>query len=136
MKLELAFFAKALELGDNGTFSVLVGGLNGLDITRTPFTLPSLSLLLRFVAESNDDVGSHDLRVEMYGSDGEKYPSELTTTFVLGRKEKELDPFPSSTLLLVFPNLEFRRAGKHEFRVSVKNQFIGALPLFVRACGG
>ncbi len=83
MKLEHAFFARAVEIDARGVFSVLSGGLNTVEAAELPYTIPTLSLLIRIGAETAADTGQFRLLLQMFDPDGTECFEKAEMPFTL-----------------------------------------------------
>jgi hypothetical protein len=125
MKLDFAIFAKAAVLEPSGVFSVLAGGLDVLEVPCLPAVVPSLCLLVRILAESNDEQGVHRLRVEAFDPDGQRAAVEADSTFRLPPGDGEFAALPKATVIFTMQDLQLPRVGRYTFRVFIDGNRTG-----------
>src|SRR5437016_2302185 len=131
MRVENAFLAQSISLNPDGTFFVFNGGVNLADASTLPSTLSALSALLQLVAESEDEVGEHRVRIRVIGPNQQQMaPPEHVFRF-----EKKSE-FPWSDPKFIFvadlQGMPVNTEGVHEIRLEVDGRAVKSLSLFVR----
>jgi len=133
MELEYSFCAKYGEVGADGFFAIIGGGLDRINGPQLPVVIPSMAVVMRISVSPEEFQTDHRLRVELFDSCEQRLPLEVEfpvphTSPIPGEAEREA----TFSCAICMSNLTFPVAGDYEFRISVDEQLLGITPLYIR----
>ena len=133
MKLEDIFFARFAELGPDGLFTVVGGGLNKINADGFPSSWGILFLLTRVRLTPEEAQAQHTTAVVRETPDGQIEPIGEESPMM--RLPPTADIGPDGRLSLSFcvclVNLVFLTPGVYKYRFKIDGQEFGAAELLV-----
>lgn len=132
MRLDFAFFAKAVEFDSTGgAFHSLYSGIEQIFVQSIPATIPSLGLVLRIVSDRPDEAGEHELGLEIYDPDGQRHEVSTRAKFRMPT-DNERAPLPAKAVVaFVMQGFELPKVGTYEFRVLLGGVSFGSILLLI-----
>ncbi len=132
MRLAYAFIANAAEFTPNdGRLWVLGGDFDTITTVEIPATHPSMTLVVKILAQPTECQREHRLRIELIDSDGVQVHPEITGLFTpLVRQEYPHRPVGVG-MALTFLQLRLPQYGDYAFHILVDDLELGTLPLYI-----
>ncbi len=136
MDLRFAFVANSAEVGPDGRFFVLGGGIDGISLREVPTVYPALAILCRIHFLQVECGLEHRIRLSITNPDGTVGPvlPECATTpiaMVPGHEDRGANLDVAFNLF----GLPLPQEGEYGFHFVVDDIDIGAHSFFVRALG-
>jgi hypothetical protein len=133
MKLEDIFFARYAEIGPDGLFTTVGGGVNKIRAGGFPWSWGVLFLLVRIRLTREEAQGQHMTAVERETPNGQVEPIGAESPMLPVPPWADLGP--DGRLSLAFNvclmNLIFPEAGVYSYRFKIDGQEIGVAQLLV-----
>jgi hypothetical protein len=131
MDLDFAFLAKSAEVGGEGTFHVLGGGIHLIRVKSVPFQLPAFAVVASFNFQPEECGGQYQVQLSAMrpdGSDGGLSGNvDLRPT-----NTAELPDFGSTLAVAVSVfGLELPQEGRYTINFSFGGCIVGAIQFFV-----
>jgi hypothetical protein len=133
MKVDYAFCAKYAEVGSDGLFSSIGGGLEVIQPNQLPGAIPTITLVFRVAIPLEECQSSHQLCVELFGPTKEKLPLEVEIPVAaIGPRVDVPELTPAFCCAINMANVLISLPGDYEFRISADGKAIGAAVLYVQ----
>lgn len=115
MRLLFTILGKYAEILDDGTFTVVGGGMEGIIARHFPITIPSLSLLAKLATDPND-IGAYKLAVLLVNPAEQIVgPPLAVIPFAASSDPAEYEQL----FLFRLHGLEIHQPGIHQFRINL-----------------
>jgi hypothetical protein len=133
MELEDIFLARFAELGPDGLFTAVGGGLNRINAGRFPWSWGFLFLLARYRLSLEEAQRRHTLAIEREfpGGQVESISPEFPMVQLATPAETGPDGRVGFGLSYCLVNLIFPQAGVYKYRLKIDGQRIGEAKLLV-----
>jgi len=130
MRLNYAFTATAAEFTPaDGRVWVLGGDYDTVSVPAFPVSIPSITVVMKFLLEPSECEIPHNLRVELLDSDGNRVREPFIQTFASPRNQAAPGRAAGSGFVLNMPDTLFGAAGDYSFRILVDDHELGSIPL-------
>src|SRR5262245_12456575 len=118
MKLEDIFFARFAELGPDGLFTAIGGGLNRINAGGFPWTWGLLFLVVRIRLTTEEAQGQHTTAVERETPNGQIEPIEPESPMMTMPATADVGPDGrvGLTFIVCLVNLAFPESGVYKYR--------------------
>src|SRR4051794_30106552 len=119
MELRFAFVANSAEVGPDGRFFVLGGGIDGIGVPSVPCIFPALTLLIRVHFWREECREAYQLHISMMNPDGTDSPIAATVTGP--QQVQTMEGFEelgaNLDVAVNLFNIPFTQTGIHAFRI-------------------
>jgi hypothetical protein len=132
MELKYVFCAKFADIGPDGLFAAIGGGLDSVAVPQLPAIIQALSVVGCVTVPLEEVHGGHRMRIEMFGPTGDRHPVEIEFPVTVQVNTDEPRRAPRWTFAIGLQNVVFGMEGRHEFRLSVDGNPLGIVPLHMK----
>ncbi len=127
MQLGFAFFARSGEMNQDGIFSVLGAGLDGVRVPEVPGVIPHLCLVVRVLLGEKESGVEHRFQVQVFTPSGTEVPGERPE--VPFSASEAPGAYTKFNCLVTFMAMPIPEAGAYQFRLLVDGQLLHTLQL-------
>jgi hypothetical protein len=133
MKLEDIFLARFAELGPDGLFTVVGGGMDRINVGGFPWSWGFLFLVVRIRLTTEEAQTEHRTAVERETPDGQIEPIGADSPMMPLPPTADLGPdgLVGLTFTVCLVNLFFPKAGVYKYRFKIDGQEVGVAKLLV-----
>jgi hypothetical protein len=131
MELVYAFCAKFADIGPDGFFSVLGGGIDSVNVAQLPTIISAIAVVGGVSVPLEECQGDHRLQIELVGPTGDRNPLEIDFPMDLRPRPDAPPRDPRMSFAVSLQNLVFGVDGRHEFRILVDKRQLGVIPFYV-----
>jgi len=132
MDITLALLADAANTTANGKLNVL-GVFSQIGASKFPYTHPSLTLVLKFVADAVEAGQRKEIAIHLVDADGQRL-HQITLNTQVPASQRPGKPIEVLTNIGI-GNLKFERPGDYEFKVVINGDHRASIPLAVGEAG-
>lgn len=126
--MEIEIFTLADFAQDNHSKMTIVGTFDSIHARQFPCIHPACSIAcrLRFAAKES---GSHSFRVTLTDAKGKELIQPVEGTMNIGAPAN--GQFSSVNFVINFNQLKFEKPGRYSFELTIDNEWVSGLPLFL-----
>ena len=128
MKLDFAFLAQYADFVTDGKLAIFGAGIDGVQTSAIPFQSYSMSLVVKFLVDPEDEDRPHLYRIEITTPAGER---KLVTENQVNVQRDETGVAQRGSNLIVNLNIHYSAAGLYYLHIVLDDADVKSLPISV-----
>jgi hypothetical protein len=135
MEFRFAFLANGAEVGPDGRFFVLGGGIDGISVPSVPIRFPALAALARFHFPQEECQGQHQVELTLTLPDGGDSGIRISATVTPEPNKHFGHPGANVDVAFSLYNLLLTQAGVYRLNFAVDGRRLGHHDVGVEVSG-
>jgi hypothetical protein len=131
MRLGYAFVANAAEVGQDGRFFVLGGGIDGIEVPAVPAVMPALAIVVNISFEPEECGEVHRFRMTLTGPDGNDAGPQGQVDLRPRQSEPAYRNGTTLSVAVSMIGLPLGHQGEYAFNLFVGDRLIGRISFWV-----
>ena len=130
-----AYFARGVDFNEDGTFSVLRGGMNAYDLPKAPSVARSFFFFISVELDEGEIGTEHSVMLRVLNPDGTENGTTPPTSFRVERKPDAPEMVPAYRYAIDLYGMHLPSHGRYDFSVLVDGQVRRSVALYVAPRG-